>query len=887
MTRLWTFLSRLRALLRSRQLDRDLDDEIASHLAEAEEEYIQQGLSPEDAHWAALRSFGGVTQTKEIYRQVRSFMWLDDLRRDLRYALRTLRRSPGFTMVAVSTLAVGIGANATIFSVVNAVLLAPLPYADPARLVALKETRLLAGGTTGQRVNVPVSAGSFFDWRQQAPSLEQVAAVVTLDLTYAGGTEPEQIGAAAVSANFFPMLGVAPMLGRNFQPEEERPNAGSVVLLGHGFWQRRFAGDPSAIGQALTLDGRPFTIIGVMPPSFGGSGSAGLTRNAARELWLPLTLVEAGASRAANFFDVFARLKPGATLTTAQTQIDAVMQRLEKEFPETNAGRGGKVLSLTEAVYGDVQSTLWLLLGAVVLVLVIACSNVANLLFARATLRSAETAMRAALGASRSRLIRQFFTESLVLTCIGCAAGLMLAWASLQTFISILPPNVPRMDSVAIDGRVLAFTQLISLLTGMTFGLAPAWQGAQTDLNATLKAASRSNSGGIGRTRTRNALVVTQVALSLVLLMAAGLLLKSFIALRSVDPGFDPQNVLSLRVNLSRAEKYGNEQKRGAFYERTLAELKNLPGMESAAAVFPVPFSALISNQSFSVPGRPVNPAEQLSAQYNIVSPDYFHALRIRITQGRAFNERDRVGSPAVAIVNESLAQRMWPGENPLGKRLGLGRDQSEVVGVFADIKQRQLDTEPRLQICVPVLQQSSRSMFLAVRGRSAAATLLPAIRQRIAALDAELPLSDIALLEERVSGSIRRQRFAMLLLAIFAGTALALAVVGLYGVMSYLVAQRTREFGIRMALGAELRDMLKLIVGHGMKLVLAGLVLGVAGSLALTKVLGGMLFNVRATDPVTFVAVWTLLAAVGAIACYLPARRAAKVDPLVALRAE
>jgi putative ABC transport system permease protein len=885
MTRVWRFLSRLWALLRSRQMDRDLDDEIASHLAEAEEEYIQQGLSPEDAHWAALRSFGGVTQTKEIHRQVRSFMWLDNLRRDLSYALRTLWRSPGFTMVAVFTLALGIGANATIFSVVNAVLLEPLPYADPARLVALKETRPLAGGTTGQRVNVPVLSGTFFDWRKQAPSLEQVAAVVPFDLTYAGGAEPEQIGAAAVSANFFPMLGVAPILGRTFQPDEERPNAGGVVLLSHGFWQRRFAGDPAAIGQALTLDGRPFTILGVMPPSFEGAGSAGLTRNTARELWIPLTLVEAG-SRTANSFDVFARLQPGATLATAQTQIDAIMQRLEKEFPETNTGRGGKVLSLTDAIFGDVQSTLWLLLGAVVLVLLIACLNVANLLFARATLRSAETALRAALGASRGRLIQQFFTESLLLTCVGCAAGLMLAWASLQPFMSILPPNVPRMDSVAIDGRVLAFTLLISLLTGMTFGLAPAWHGAQTDLNATLKAASRSSSGGSGRTRTRNALVVTQVALSLVLLMGAGLLLKSFAALRGVDPGFDPRNVISLRVNLSQ-KKYDTPQKEIAHYEQLLTEVKSTPGVEAAAVAYPVPFASLISNQPFRVPGRPIDPAKMLSAQYNVVSPDYFRALRIRITQGRAFTERDRIGSPPVAVVNETLAQRMWPGENPLGKRLGLGRDESQVVGVFADIKQRQLDSEPRLQICVPVLQQPMRSMFLAARGRSDATMLLPAIRQRIAALDAELPLSDIALLEERVTGSIRRQRFATLLLAIFAGTALALAVVGLYGVMSYLVAQRTREFGLRMALGAELRDMLKLIVGHGMKLVLAGLVLGVAGALALTKVLAGMLFNVRASDPVTFVAVCTLLAAVGAMACYLPARRAAKVDPMVALRAE
>ena len=533
--------------------------------------------------------------------------------------------------------------------------------------------------------------------------------------SYTGGTEPEQIGAAAVSANFLPMLGVAPMLGRNFQPEEERPNAGGVVLLGHGFWQRRFAGDPSAIGQALTLDGRRLTIIGVMPPSFDAAGSAGLTRNAARELWLPLTLVEAGASRAANFFDVFARLKPGATLTTAQTQIDAIMQRLEKEFPETNAGRGAKVLSLTEAVFGDVQSTLWLLLGAVALVLLIACSNVASLLFARATLRSPETAMRAALGASRGRLIRQFFTESLVLTGIGGAAGLMLAWASLQTSMSILPPNVPRMDNVAIDGRVLAFTLLISLLTGVTFGLAPAWQRARTDLNATLKAGG-ALPGGRGRARTRNALVVTQVALSLVLLVGAGLLLKSFVALRGVDPGFDPRNVISLRVNLSRG-KYGTPQRQSAYYEQLLTEVRSIPGVESAAVVFPVPFASFISNQSFRVPGRQIDPAEQLAAQYNVVSPDYFRALRIRITQGRAFTERDRIGSPPVAVVNETLAQRIWPGESPLGKRLGLGGDESEVVGVFADIKQRQLDSEPRLRICVPVLQQPMRSMFLAARG--------------------------------------------------------------------------------------------------------------------------------------------------------------------------
>ena len=810
--------------------------------------------------------------------------WVEQTWQDARYGARTLRKTPGFTAIVVLTLALGVGANATIFSLVDAVLLEPPPYADPARLVAVKATRPLAGGTTGQRVNVPVAVADFFDWRKQVPSFEQVAAVSTFEQTYLGGTDPEQIAGAAVSSNFLPMLGVTPMLGRNFQPDEERPNAGDVVILSHGFWQRKFAGDPLVLGRVLTLDGRPLTVIGVLPSSFDGAGSAGLTRNTSSQLWLPLTLVEPGASRTANFLDVFARLNPGATFAKAQTELDVIMQRLAQEFPDSNAGRGGKIFSLVDAAAGNVSATLWLLLGAVGLVLLIACSNVANLLVARASRRSAEMAMRAALGASRRRLVRQVLTESLLLTLLGCAAGLTLAGASLRAVISILPQNLPGVELATIDRGVLTFTVLVSVLTGITFGLVPAWHGAKAD-HLMLKAGSRSQLGTGGRGRTRDALVVVQVALSMVLLVAAGLLLKTFIGLRSVDPGFDPQNVLSLRLNLSRT--YNSEEKRGGFYEKVLNELKTVPGVESAAAVNPVPFAAAISNQAFRVPGRPLRPAEQLSAQYNIVSPDYFRALRIRLTQGRAFTERDRVGSPAVAIVNETLAQQMWPGEDPLGKRLGLGQEEHEVVGVFADIKQRQLDSEPRMQVCVPVLQQGPRTMFLAVRGTVTARSLLPAIRQRIATLDANVPVTDVALVEERVEGSIRQQRFAMLLLAMFAGVGLALAVVGLYGVMSYLVAQRTREFGIRLGLGATIPDLLRRVVGQGVKLVIVGLVAGVLGSLALTRVLSGFLFGVRPTDPSTFLAVAGLLVAAGALACYLPARRAAKVDPIEALRAE
>ncbi len=811
--------------------------------------------------------------------------WLQQTWQDVRYGARGLRKNPGFTGIVVLTLALGVGANATIFSLIDAVLLEPPPYADPARLVAVKATRPLAGGTSGQRVNVPVATADFFDWRTQVPSFAQVAAVSTFEQTYLGGTEPEQIAGAAVSANFLPMLGVTPMLGRTFQPDEERPNGGNVVLLSHGFWRRTFAADPSVIGRSLTLDGRPLTIIGVLPPSFDGGGSAGLTRNTASQLWLPLTLVDAEASRTVNALDVFARLSPGATPARAQAELEAVMQRLAQAFPGSNAGRGAKVFSLVDAAAGNVSSTLWLLLGAVGLVLLIACSNVANLLFARASLRGADTAVRAALGATRPRLVRQLFTESLLLALLGCAAGLALAWTSLPAMMSILPQNLPRAERVAIDGGLVAFTVAVSLLTGITFGLAPAWRGAQAELPGMLKGGGRGQPGAGGRGRTRHALVVVQVALSMILLVTAGLLLKTFVALRTVDPGFDPQNVLSLRLNLSRS--YNSEDKRGGFYERVLNELKTIPGVESAAAVNPVPFAAAISNQAFRVPGRPVQPAEQLSAQYNIVSADYFRVLRIRMMQGRAFTDGDRVGSPPVAIVNETLAQQMWPGEDPLGKRLGIGREEHEVVGVFADIKQRQLDSEPRMQICVPVLQQGPRTMFLAIRGTVPASSLLPAVRQRIATLGPDVPVTDVALLEERVAGSIRQQRFAMLLLAMFGGVGLALAVVGLYGVMSYLVAHRTREFGIRLGLGATIPELLRLVVGQGIKLVIVGLVAGVLGSLALARVLSGFLFGVQPTDPGTFAAVATLLVAVGALASYLPARRATRIDPIEALRAD
>jgi putative ABC transport system permease protein len=878
--------SRFAALFRSDKLDADMTEELRSHLELRIQRNLANGMSPEDARYAAMRAFGGVEQIKERCRDERrgGWIWLEHLSQDLRYAIRSLRRNPGFTAAIVLTLALGIGGNATIFSVVNAVVLEPLPFADVDRLVNLRETRPVAGGA-GKRVAVPVSPATYFDWRKDVRAFEEIAAVSLGEFTLTGRDEPEQLTGGYITANLFPMLGVAPMLGRNFMPEENRPPGARAVLISHGYWQRKFAADPAVVGQAITLDGRPCTVVGVLPAWFDGAAVAGIARNVRPEVWIPLPLVEAGAPRSVPYWDVHAKLRPGATIANAQAEVDTVMQRLAKEFPQTNAARGAQVESITDRMLGDLRSSIWVLFAAVGVVLLIACANVANLLLARATLRGPETAMRAALGASRSRLIRQFLTESMLLAVVGCALGLGATLVSIDAFVSLLPSTLPRADQIDVDGRVLLFTVTVSLFTGVGFGLLPAWHGAKTDLQATIKNSGRS---GV-RTRVRSVLVVAQVALSLMLLVGAGLLLQSFAALNRVPLGFDSRNVLTLRISLP-GEKYRTAAQQTSFFEKLVQETQALPGVEAATAVMPLPFSRAILNRPFSVPGRSVDLSQELSTQYDVVTPDFFRAMKIRITQGREFTERDSAGAPFAIMVSETLARRIWPDENPIGKRIAIGMGkpvEREVVGVFADFKQRELESEPRLQVCVPHAQEPMRSMFLAVRGHVAATTLLPLVRDRLAVLDRDLPFKDVAMWHELVGESIASRRVTTWLLAAFAGTALLLAVVGLYGVMSYSVAQRTREFGVRVALGAKVRDLLQLVIGQGMKLVMIGLLLGVAGSLALTRVLSGFLFGVLPTDPMTFAVVSVLLAAVGALACWLPARRATKVDPVVALRAE
>lgn len=879
-------LHRIRTHVRKGKFERELNEELRAHVELRIARNIADGMSPEEARCAAMRTFGGVEQIKERCRDERwrGWIWLEQLSHDVRHALRSWRRNPGFAAAIVLTLALGIGGNATIFSMLNGVVLEPLPYTQIDRVVSLRETRPVAGGD-GKRVMVPVSPATYFDWRNDVKAFEQIAAIALHEFTSTGGTEPERLAGGVITANFLPMLGVTPMLGRNFAPEENRPGATTVALLSHAFWQRRFGGDPAAVGQTLTLDGHTYTIVGVLPAWFDGTAAGALARGTRPEIWSPLSLVEAGAPRSVPAWGVIARLTSGATIANAQAEVDAVMQRLAKDFPQTNAVRGAKVEPIMDFALGETKASLWILFAAVGLVLLIACANIANLMLARATLRAPETAMRAALGASRARLIRQFLTESLLLALMGCALGLGATVLGLEAIVSMLPTNLPRADNIAVDGRVLLFTGIVSLLTGVGFGLLPAWQGAKTDLQATIKRGGR----GAARGRARNTLVVAQVALSLVLLVTAGLLLQSFAALNRVQLGFDERNVLTLRLNLP-GDKYRGSAPQTQFYEKLVQEIQTLPGVEAAAAVMPLPFSPAILNRPFSVPGRPVDLSLELATPYDIVSPEFFRTARVRITQGRGFTERDNATSPFVIVVSETFARRIWPNEDPLGKRIsvGIGKPvEREVVGVFADFKQRELDSEPRLQACVPLAQEPLRSMFLAVRGRVAAASLLPAVKERIAALDRDLPATDIAMWHERIGESVAVRRVMTWLLAGFAGVALLLAVVGLYAVMSYSVAQRTREFGVRVALGAKIRDLLQLVVGQGMKLVLVGLVLGVVGSLALTRALSGFLFGVQPTDPATFAMVAALLALVGALACWLPARRATRIDPMIALRAE
>ncbi|HXG68904.1 MAG TPA: ABC transporter permease [Blastocatellia bacterium] len=804
---------------------------------------------------------------------------METLAQDIRYGVRTLVKNPGFTIVAVIALALGIGANSAIFTVVNGVILRPLPYEDPEELVLVWETRPARNIMRGV-----FSPADFLDTRNQNQVFEDMAAFNGANITRTDGGEPERVRGNRVSHGFFSILGIQPALGRAFLPEDEKFGNHRVVILSHGYWQRRFAGDPDVIGKTLTLNSQPHTVIGILPAGFRF-----VWDSEEADMWLPLAFAEDKLARGSRYLPVIARLKPGVSREQAQAEMDALAASLEQQYPDSNAGRGVFVASMHEEIVGDIRLALYVLLAAVAFVLLIACANVANLLLARAAGRQREVALRLALGASRFRLVRQFLTESVLLSMFSGALGLVLALWGLDFLKAVSPGDIPRLNEIGLDFRALGFTLGISLLTGLLFGIAPALQASNLDLNEALKEGGRSATVGFRRQRLRSLFVVAEVALALVLLIGAGLLIRSFLRLQEVKPGFDPNNVLTMAISLPEA-RYPKPEQQAAFFRQLLENLETLPGVETVGAVLPLPYSHSNYSYTFDIEGRPsAAPGERTAASWRAVSPDYFRAMRIPLLKGRAFTEQDVRNAEKVIIINETMAQRYFPDEDPIGKRMTIGINNitARIVGIVGDVKFAGLDSELSPEMYTPYPQTTAGVMNIVMRTTGDPASVIAAARSQAQLLDRDLPVYDIKPMEERLSESVAQPRFNTLLLTIFAAVALALAVVGIYGVMSYSVTQRTHEIGIRMALGAGRGDVLRLVVGQGMALALVGVGVGLAGAYFLTRWLESLLFGVTATDPATFAAISLLLVAVALFASYIPARRATKVDPMVALRHE
>ena len=803
----------------------------------------------------------------------------DEMFQDLRYGARMLLRQPGFTMVVMVTLSLGIGINTAIFGIVNAVLLRPLPFKDPARLVTVWESYAAKGQAHGA-----VGGANFTDWKDQNQVFDSLVAYFSWNYNLTGDDEPQRLTAAVVSAGFFQMLGAEAALGRVLLPEEDQEANENVVVLSSALWQSRFGASQDIIGRTITLNGLPHTVVGVMPATFDFP-------NDKIEIWRPMAMSsQAAQNREGKWLKVAGRLKPGVSLEQAAAAMNTIAGRLAESYPKTNEGWGVNLIPLREELVGNVRRFLLTLFGAVLFVLLIACVNVANLLLARAAVRQKENAIRAALGAGRLRLLRQFLVENLLLAGLGGALGLALAFWSLDALIALSPGDVPGLAKATIDGRVLGFTLALSLLTTLLFSLVPAWQASKPDLNETLKEGGNTTTGA-ARRRVQDALVVAEVAAGVVLLVGAGLMIRSFLRLQAVEPGFNPSNVLTMRIMLP-ASKYGENHQSIAFFEHALEGIKDLPGVVSVGAVQDLPLRQNAMTFAFSIEGRPdLQAASRPEAAYRAVTADYFRTMGIPLVAGRAFTDEDKLQTEPVVIINQTMAHRFWPDEDPIGKGLRFGEPSDPVytiIGVVGDIKHLGLADNESAAFYQPHAQKRFawlRWMSLVVRTNTAPLSLIAAIRSRVAEVDRGQPVYDIATMEQLLAESVTQPRFSTFLFTLFALLALTLAAVGLYGVLSYAVAQRTHEIGLRMALGAQVRDVLKLVVVRGMKLTLLGLAIGLAGAIVLTRVLKTLLFNISTTDPLTFASVAGLLLGVTLLACYLPARRAIEVDPLVALR--
>lgn len=809
---------------------------------------------------------------------------------DVRFALRQLRKSPGFSAVAVVTLALGIGANTAIFSVVNGVLLRPLAFANPSQLVRVWHVPPPAsfpGMTT-----FSVSAANYLDWERQNHVFDSMANYGYRGFTLTNSDKPEQVDACAATSGFFSTLGVQPALGRVFLPEEDQPGHSNVVVLSHRLWQEHFGSNPNIVGHDIQMDGRSYLVAGVMPANFQFPDFA--------QMWTPMAWTDREKAVRGNHNSVVvARLKPGVDLKQAQAEMNTISSRLQQLYPDDDKGWGAVVVPLHEDMVSDVRSALLVLLGAVAFVLLIASVNVANLALARTFGRQKEIAIRTALGASSTRVLRQILTESILLALAGGALGLTWAHVGIRLITAFLADKLPHSVAVGLDGEVLAFTAAISLGAGILAGVLPALRLTRADVSQSLKQ-------GLGRTdadssghRTRSILVVSEVALSLILLVGAGLMIRSFQRLHGVNPGFDSHGVLTMNAMVSRA-KFPQPAQQIAFFDQVLQKVRTLPGVEAAGVIDDIPLDNGGSHQPIAIEGRPTVPmSEQPEVDVRLTSPGYMSAMRIPILRGRDLNDTDLAGRPAAVLISESMARQFWPGEDPLGKRLTMTFFPDtirEVVGIVGDVKLDGLDqTRPSAALYFPLGQVSAPAnggwgsfpMTLVVRSTSSPAGLVSAVSNAVHTIDHEMPLRDILTMDDLVANSLTQQRFNMLLLGAFGGLALLLAAVGIYSVLSYSVKRSVREIGIRLALGAQLRDVLRMVVFEGMKPVLLGVVIGVAGALAMGRIVSSLIFEVKPSDPLTFLGVTVLLAAIALLASIIPAYRATKVDPMVALRYE
>ncbi len=888
------FVARLVTLFRGRSAEHDLAREIDAHLALLQEDFEKQGLLPEDARLAARRAYGGVDQAKELHRETRSFLWIEHLLKDVSYGARNLLRTPGFTVIAVITLALGIGANTAIFSVVNAVLLQPLAYRDADRLVTL-----LHNG------NGPVATANYLDWREQTSSFTAMAAADHWDPNLTSSdpgdnSAAEHLAGLKVTQNLLPMLGIDPMLGRLFRKGEDQIGADHEAVLSYTLWQRRFHGARDVLGKMITLDGEAYSIVGVMPPTFHFAPFW----STHAELWVPATLSDTLHQRGGNHLRVFARLKDGVTLAQARAEIATVTARLEKQYPATN--RNVVVRPLKDNVVGNIRTPLFMMLGAVAFVLLIACANVAHMLLARTSDRQREIAVRAALGASKARLVAQFLTEHLLLAAIGAAAGLALAWAGIKALVALSPEYIPRVELVSLDTRVILFLGCVTVLTALAFGLTPALHAASGVLSNTLKEGGRGDTGGVQRNCLRRFLVASEFGLAFMLLMGAGLMVRSFYALQAVDTGFNPQHVLSMVISVA-GTKEAEAGHRRMFYRDLLEKVKALPGVEAVGAINHLPLAGDLWDRGFEIEGRPHSrPGETPDAVYRIVMPGYFATMRLPLKRGRTITYHDNASTPPVVIINDKAARTFWPGEDPTGKRISIAAKSDgqpnwlTVIGVVANASLDDMVSPPFPEMYLAALQTPEflgetadaiaphmSYLTLVVRGSGDPADLTPALERTVRSFDRDLPISQVLTMEQAVAQSTAQPRFEMLLLGLFGTVALLLAAVGIYGVMNYSVARRTREIGIRMSLGAKRSDVLRMVVRQAVTQALIGMVAGIVGSFLLSNLISKLLFGVQPTDAWTFAGVTIALGMTALIATAFPARKAILIEPMTALRSE